>query len=105
MLYNFNGNYINVSEIALMKSGRGNNPKHPFELTVYLKNGQSVGVCYASEQTRNAEAQRIDNAFRRSVPEPVNRYEVETIVSSYIGKVRNDFRQLKKMIKDGTAHE
>ena len=43
-------------------------------------------------------------AYERSVPTPVTRYEVEQIISTYTNKVRNDLRAIKKMLKEGAEN-
>jgi hypothetical protein len=82
MLYKFNANYINLAEIASLSCTASNDTEYPYTLTVFLKDGNKYGVRYTTEQARNAEAWNIMQAHNKTDPEPVSRYEVETIVSS-----------------------
>ena len=59
---------------------------------------------YATEPSRRAEVNRIAQAYERSVPTPVTRYEVEQIISTYTNKVRNDLRAIKRMLKEGAEN-
>lgn len=105
MLYNFNGTLINVADIVSVQSTRGQRAEYPFVLTVALRNGQQFSVSYRDEATRRKEVFDIARAFDRSIPEPVTRYEVETIVSKFTEKIRNDIRPIKKFVKEGENHE
>jgi hypothetical protein len=101
MLYKFNANYINLAEIASLSCTASNDTEYPYTLTVFLKDGNKYGVRYTTEQARNAEAWNIMQAHNKTDPEPVSRYEVETIVSSELEKVRRDFRRLREVIREG----
>lgn len=104
MLYNFNGTLINVADIVSVQSTNGQRSDYPFVLIVALKNGQQFAVSYATEPSRRAEVNRIAQAYERSVPTPVTRYEVEQIISTYTNKVRNDLRAIKRMLKEGAEN-
>ena len=104
MIYNFNGTLINVADIVSVQSTKGQRSDYPFVLTVALKNGQQFAVSYATEPSRRAEVNRLAQAYERSVPPPVTRYEVEQIISTYTNKVKNDLRAIKRMLKEGAEN-
>lgn len=64
----------------------------------------ALSISYATEPSRRAEVNRIAQAYERSVPTPVTRYEVEQIISTYTNKVRNDLRAIKRMLKEGAEN-
>lgn len=101
MLYRFNNNLINVAEISSVSSTRGNNRDYPYDLTVRMKDGTSLGVCYRTEEARNTELWNIQQAFRSTVPEPITRYEVNSLLNNYTDKIRRDLRVLRNMLREG----
>lgn len=105
MLYNFNGTLINVTDIVSVHSSKGQRADYPFVLTVTLRNGQQFAVSFRDEPGRNCEINRITQAFNTTVPNPVCRYEVEQIVSTYVNKVRNDLRVIKKQMKEDADND
>lgn len=105
MLYNFNGTLINVADIVYVSPTKGQRAEYPFMLTVALRNGQQFAVSYRDEASRRKETYDIARAFERSIPEPVSRYEIESIVQKFADKIRNDIRPIKKFVKDGEARE
>ena len=82
----------------------GQNQQYSFVLTVVLRNGQRFAFSYRDEAARKREVDSIDQAYMEAVPTPVNRYEVEQIVSTYTAKIRNDLRAIKKLLKEGVEH-
>lgn len=91
-------------DVVLIDVPKGQRSDYPFVLTVALKNGQQFAVSYATEPSRRAEVNRIAQAYERSVPTPVTRYEVEQIISTYTNKVRNDLRAIKRLLKEGAEN-
>lgn len=104
MLYNFNGTLINLADIVSIQSTRGQKQDYPFVLTVTLRNGQQFATAYHDEAARYREIHGITKAYLIAVPAPVSRYEVETICSTYTKKIRNDLREIKKLLKEGVEH-
>lgn len=104
MLYNFNGTLINVADIVSVQSTRGQKQDYPFVLTVTLRNGQQFATAYRNEATRDREINSISQAYYKTIPAPVSRYEVEQVVSTYTNKIRNDLRVIKKLLKEGAEH-
>lgn len=105
MLYNFNGTLINVEDIVSVKSSQGQQSNYPFVLTVSLRNGQQFAVSYRDDPSRRNEINRISRAYDLTVVPPVNRYEVEQLISSSTAKIRNDLKAIKKMLKEGADND
>lgn len=65
----FNGNYVSASDVSYVTAGRSGRLEYPHNLTVRLKNGQSLGVDYATEASRNRDREKlirqIDSELRR----------------------------------------
>lgn len=104
MLYNFNGNLLNVADIVTVTTSKGQRTDYPFVLTVAMRNGQQFAVSYRNEVDRRREVNEIARAFDCSVISPVTRYEVEFIVEKYIKKVRADLQPLKKFAKESAEN-
>ncbi len=104
MLYNFNGNLLNVADIVTVTTSKGQRTDYPFVLTVAMRNGQQFAVSYRNEVDRRREVNEIARAFDCSVISPVTRYEVECIVEKYIKKVRADLQPLKKFAKESAEN-
>lgn len=104
MLYNFNGNLVNVADIVTVTTSKGQNSEYPFTLTVAMRNGQHIAVCYRTDADRRREINQIARSFELSVETPVSRYELETVVEKYIKKVRADIQPLKKLVKESAEN-
>lgn len=104
MLYNFNGNLVNVADIVTVITSNGQNPTYPFVLTVTMRNGQHIAVNFRTDADRRREINQIARSFELSVETPVSRYELETIVEKYIKKVRADLQPLKKFAKENAEN-
>lgn len=99
MLYRFNNNLINVTEISSVYSTKGSNRDYPYDLTVRMKDGHTIGVCYRTEEARNTELWNIQTAFRSAVAEPITRMEVDNLLNKYTEKIRRELRVIKNMLK------
>jgi len=105
MLYRFNNNLVNVAEISSVCPSQGRNPQYPYDLTIRMKDGLSIGVCYKTEADRNREIGNIQRAFESSVPHPITYREIEDLLRQYTEKVKKDLRQLKALLKEGDKVE
>lgn len=99
MLYRFNNNLINVTEISSVSSTKGSNRDYPYDLTVRMKDGTSIGVCYRTEEARQNEVWKIEQAFRSTVPDPISRYEMDILLHKYTEKIRSRLRVIENMLK------
>lgn len=108
MLYNFNGNLINLLEVVAVEVSASTNSQYPYLLTVKLKDNRSYGVCYATEAGRRQEMNRIqaeaNRAFRQLYPPSIERIELEAIVKREVQKLKPEIRILKKMLEGGEEH-
>mgnify|MGYP007115460550 CR=1 FL=1 len=104
MLYNFNGNLVNVADIVTVTTSKSQNSEYPFILTVAMRNGQHFAVSYRTDADRRREINQIARSFELSVETPVSRYELETVVEKYIKKVRADIQPLKKLVKESAEN-
>lgn len=102
MLYNFNGTFINLTDISSMHGGSSNDSEYPHTLTIYMKSGQSYSVKYRQKAARDNESRTIAGRVLDLTPIPLSRFEVQTIVQNEVEKARRDFRRLRETIKEGT---
>ena len=104
MLYNLNGNLINIMEVVAVECSPSRDASYPYLLTVKMKSGNSYGVKYATEEGRRRELFSIrdeaNRAFRNMFPPPVTRDELRSIVKQEIQKSRTEIRTLKNLIEE-----
>ena len=105
MLYKIGENYVNVDEVESVLVGDSGDRSYPYSLTVNLKSGKSFTRWVSSEQKRNTVANDIAQFHRQWHTEPVNRYELDTVVSHEVQKVRNDVRTIKKLLLEVLSRE
>ena len=105
MLYKIGENYVNVDEVESVLVGNSGDRSYPYALTVNLKSGKSFTRWFSSEQQRNTVANDIAQFHRQWHTEPVSRYELDTVVSHEVQKVRNDVRTIKKLLLEVLSRE
>lgn len=105
MLYKIGQNYVNVDEVESVLVGDSGDHKFPYALTVNLKSGKSFTRWYQSESQRNIVADEISRFHKQWHTEPVSRYELDTVVSHEVQKVRNDVRTIKKLLLEVLSRE
>ena len=105
MLYQIGQNYVNVDEVESVLVGDSGDRSYPYALTVNLKSGKSFTRWFSSEPQRNKVADDIARFHQQWHTEPVNRYELDTVVSHEVQKVRNDIRTIKKLLLEVLSRE
>lgn len=105
MLYQIGQNYVNVDEVESVLVGDSDNRSYPYSLTVNLKSGKSFTRWFSSEPQRNKVADDIARFHQQWHTDPVNRYELDTVVSHEVQKVRNDVRTIKKLLLEVLSRE
>lgn len=98
MLYKIGEDYVNVDEVESVLVGDSGDRSYPYSLTVNLKSGKSFTRWFSSSHQRNTVADEIARFHQQWHAEPVNRYELDTVVSHEVQKVRNDVRTIKKLM-------
>lgn len=105
MLYQIGQNYVNVDEVESVLVGDSGDRSYPYCLTVNLKSGKSFTRWLSSEPQRNKVADDIARFHQQWHTDPVNRYELDTVVSHEVQKVRNDVRTIKKLLLEVLSRE
>lgn len=105
MLYQIGQNYVNVDEVESVLVGDSGDRSYPYYLTVNLKSGKSFTRWFSSEPQRNKVADDIARFHQQWHTDPVNRYELDTVVSHEVQKVRNDVRTIKKLLLEVLSRE
>lgn len=105
MMYDFNGTFINAAEIVSVANKSSGNPAYPFQLVVTLKSGSQFAVNYKDEFSRKAEAQRIARFHDNTCPDPVSRWELQSILDSQTAKLLRYIREIRKLVTEGFGHE
>ena len=65
MLYNLNGNLINIMEVVAVECSPSKDASYPYLLTVKMKSGNSYGVKYTTEEGRRRELFSIQDEANR----------------------------------------
>lgn len=105
MMYDFNGNFINAAEIVSVSSRDSGNPTYPFQLVVTLKSGGQFAVNYKDKFSRTKEAQQIARFHDNTCPDPVSRWELQSLLDSQTAKLLRYIREIRKLVMEGFSHE
>lgn len=92
--------YINPEEVAAISTGTDGSSTHPHYMTVHLRSGKEYRVNYTTASARDTDAQRLSQAVTRIRPDPVSRYEMETLIDRAKDTLRRDIKALRKELKE-----
>ena len=88
--------YINPEDVAAISTGSDGSSTHPHYMTVHLRSGKEYRVNYSAPSSRDADAQRLAQAVNKARPDPVSRYEMETMIDRAKESIRRDVKALRK---------
>ena len=88
--------YINPEEVAAISMGSDGSNTHPHYMTVHLRSGKEYRVNYQTSSARDTDAQRLAQAINRLRPDPVSRYEMESLIDRAKDALRRDIKALRK---------
>ena len=108
MLYSFNGNYINVTEITTIRKHDMDSTKYPYGLTVYFRSEpKELGVMYLNKQVRDQEAVAIYDAvefhYRRYLPTPVTQSDMKYALKTETDKIRREIKSLRLSVSEAVT--
>lgn len=92
--------YINPEEVAAISAGTDGSNTHSHYMTVHLRTGKEYRVNYSTASARDADAHRLAQAVSRTQPDPVSRYEMETLIDHAKDAIRRDIKALRKELKE-----
>lgn len=88
--------YINPEEVAAISMGADSGNTHAHYMTVHLRTGKEYRVNYSSASARDADAHRLAQAVNKVMPDPVSRYEMESLIDRAKDALRRDIKALRK---------
>lgn len=109
MLYNLNGNLINITDVVAVECSPSRDASYPYLLTVKTKSGNSYGVKFTTEEGRRREMMQIQDkanpVFRNMFPPSITPDEMRSIVKQELQKTRTEIRSLKNLVEEAFPRE